>query len=78
MCFSDPAQVCSTDGTTAHVRTTEGIREVSLRVIDAAGEHVEVGDWVLISLGLVVAVVDDVEAEALFEEMAMLRGGLET
>ena len=47
-------------------------------MIDAAGEHVEVGDWVLISLGLVVAVVDDVEAEALFEEMAMLRGGLET
>ena len=78
MCFSDPAQVCSTDGATAHVRTTEGIRKVSLRVIEAAGERVEVGDWVLVSLGLVVAVVDEVEATTLFDEMAVLRGGLET
>jgi hydrogenase assembly chaperone HypC/HupF len=78
MCFSDPARVCSTDGTTAHVLTTDGIREVSLRVIEAAGERVEVGDWVLVSLGLVVSVVGEAEAKVLFNEMSMLRRGLET
>jgi hydrogenase assembly chaperone HypC/HupF len=78
MCFSDPARVCSIDGATAHVLTTDGMSAVSLRVIEAAGERVEVGDWVLVSLGLVVAVVDPAEAKALFNEMTTLRQGLET
>jgi hydrogenase assembly chaperone HypC/HupF len=78
MCFSDPARVCSTDGTTARVLTTDGIREVSLRVIESAGERVEVGDWVMVSLGLVVSVVGAAEAKALFNEMALLRRGVET
>ncbi|MGK0274194.1 MAG: hydrogenase assembly chaperone HypC/HupF [Ilumatobacter sp.] len=77
MCFSDPARVCSIDGANAHVLTTDGMSEVSLRVIAAAGERVEVGDWVLVSLGLVVAVVDQAEAEVLFNEMTTLRQGLE-
>lgn len=78
MCFSDPARICSTDGTTARVLTTDGIREVSLRVIESAGERVEVGDWVMVSLGLVVSVVGEAEAKALFNEMTLLRRGLET
>jgi hydrogenase assembly chaperone HypC/HupF len=78
MCFSDPARVYSIDGATAHVLTTEGMSEVSLRVIEAAGERVEVGDWVLVSLGLVVAVVDQAEARVLFNDMTTLRQGLET
>jgi hydrogenase assembly chaperone HypC/HupF len=78
MCFSDPARVCSTDGTTARVLTTDGIREVSLRVIESAGERVEIGDWVMVSLGLVVSVVGAAEAKALFNEMALLRRGVET
>ncbi len=77
MCFFDPARVCSTDGTTARVLTTDGIREVSLRVIEAAGERVEVDDWVLVSLGLVVSVVDEAEAKVMFHEMAMLRRDFE-
>lgn len=78
MCFSDPARVCSTDGSTAHVCTPEGIREVSLRVIEATGERVEAGDWVLVSLGLVVAVVDEAEGLSMFDEMVRLRGAVET
>ncbi len=78
MCFSDPARVCFIDGSMAHVRTTDGMHEVSLRVIKAAGERVEVGDWVMVSLGLVVSVVPEAEAKVLFNEMTMLRRGIET
>ena len=76
MCFSDPGRVCSIDGSDARVETSDGLRDVSLRLIEASGEHVEVGDWVLVSLGLVVSVVTEAEAQVLFDEMTALRRGV--
>lgn len=75
MCFSDPGKVCSIDATTARVMTDDGLQDVSLRLMEAAGARVEVGDWVLVSLGLVVSVLDAADAEILFDEMSALRGG---
>jgi hydrogenase expression/formation protein HypC len=76
MCFSDPGRVCAIEGSQARVRTGDGEHEVSLRLMEASGEHVVVGDWVLVSLGLVVSVVDDAAAaETLFDEMTELRRG---
>ncbi len=73
MCFSEPGKVCSIDGSTAGVMTYDGLHDVSLRLMEAAGEPVAAGDWVLVSLGLVVSVVDDEEAKILFNEMTALR-----
>jgi hydrogenase assembly chaperone HypC/HupF len=78
MCFSDPGRVCSIDGSNARVLTTDGEHDVSLRLMDAAGERVAIGDWVLVSLGLVVSVVDEASAKILFNEMTVHRRGLET
>lgn len=77
MCFSDPGKVCSIDGSTARVMTDDGLHDVSLRLMAAAGEPVAAGDWVLVSLGLVVSVVDEEEAKILFNEMTALRSGVD-
>lgn len=73
MCFSAPGKVCSIDGSTARVMTNDGLHDVSLRLMEAAGEEVDVGEWVLVSLGLIVSLVDQAEARTLFDEMAALR-----
>jgi hydrogenase assembly chaperone HypC/HupF len=75
MCFSDPGRVTAIDGSIAQVQTVDGVSEVSLRLIEATGLHVCVGDWVLVSLGLVVDVVDAAAGQAIFDEMSALRGG---
>jgi hydrogenase assembly chaperone HypC/HupF len=75
MCFTDPGRVTAIDGSIAHVLTADGVSEVSLRLIEAAGQPVRVGDWVLVSLGLVVDIVDAVAGQAIFDEMSALRGG---
>ena len=77
MCFSDPAKVMSIAGSTARVMTSDGLHDVSLRLMEAADESVGVGDWVLVSLGLVVSVVDESDAEVLFNQMTVLRGRLD-
>ena len=76
MCFSDPGRICSIDGSVARVLTTDGLHDVSLRLVEAAGERVDIGDWVLVSLGLVVSVVEESEAQILFDEMMALRRGV--
>ena len=75
MCFTDPGQVTAIDGSIARVRTVDGVTEVSLRLVEAGGGQVCVGDWVLVSLGLVVDVVDVVAGQMIFDEMFALRGG---
>jgi hydrogenase assembly chaperone HypC/HupF len=74
MCFTDPGQVTAIDGSIAQVQTVDGASEVSLRLIEAAGRQVCVGDWVLVSLGLVVDVVDAAAGQMIFDEMSALRG----
>lgn len=74
MCFSDPAKVSSIVGSTVRVIGSDGLQDVSMRLMEAAGEPVEVGDWVLVSLGLVVSVLDESQAKILFNEMSTLRG----
>ena len=75
MCFTDPGQVTAIDGSIARVRTVDGVIEVSLRLVEAGGGQVCVGDWVLVSLGLVVDVVDAAAGQMIFDEMFALRGG---
>lgn len=75
MCFTDPGQVTAIDGSIAQVQTVDGTSEVSLRLLEAAGRQACVGDWVLVSLGLVVDVVNAAEGKAIFDEMSALRGG---
>jgi hydrogenase assembly chaperone HypC/HupF len=79
MCFFDPGKVCSIDGSTARVMTNDGLHDVSLRLMEAAGAPVAVavGDWVLVSLGLIVSVVDEAEATTLFNEMTALRSSID-
>ena len=38
MCFSDPAKVMSIAGSTARVMTSDGLHDVSLRLMEAADE----------------------------------------
>jgi hydrogenase assembly chaperone HypC/HupF len=74
MCFTDPGRVTAIDGSIAHVQTVDGVTEVSLRLLAAAGRQVCVGDWVLMSLGLAVEVVDAAAGQTIFDEMSALRG----
>lgn len=74
MCFTEPGRVASIDGSMVRVDTPDGVVDASLRVIEASGRAVGVGDWVLMSLGLVVEVVDEQEGRRLFEQMHHLRG----
>lgn len=76
MCFSDPGKVYSIEGSTARVMTHDGLHDISLRLMEAADEHVEVGDWVLVSLGLAVSVVAEADGMTLFDEMTALRGDI--
>jgi hydrogenase maturation factor len=73
MCFTEPGRVQSIDGSIARVATADGVCETSLRIVEAEGRPVVVGDWVLTTLGLVVAVVDEREGMQLFEQARMLR-----
>ncbi len=75
MCFTDPGQVTAIDGSIARVRTVDGVTEVSLRLVEAGGGQVCVGDWVLVSLRLVVDVVDAAAGQMIFDEMFAVRGG---
>lgn len=74
MCFADPAKVFSIDGSTARVMTDDGLQDVSLRLVEAAGDVVRPGDWVLVALGLIVSVVDDDDAQILFNRRTAIRG----
>jgi hydrogenase assembly chaperone HypC/HupF len=73
MCFTEPGRVGSIDGSTARVTTSEGLRDASLRLIEAEGRSVDVGDWVLVSLGLVVDVVDADVGRTLYDEVKSMR-----
>ena len=73
MCFSEPGRVRSVDGSMVRVETADGVLDASLRVLEAGGRTAAVGDWVLMSLGLVVDLVDEAEGYALVEQMRALR-----
>lgn len=75
MCFTEPGRVRSIDGSMVRVETVDGVLDASLRLVEVGGGVVAVGDWVLMSLGLVVDVVDEHEGRALLEQMRSLRVG---
>jgi len=75
MCFTEPGRVRSIDGSMVRVETVDGVMDASLRLVEVGGGAVAVGDWVLMSLGLVVDVVDEHEGRALLEQMRSLRVG---
>jgi hydrogenase maturation factor len=60
------------------VDTVYGVCDASIRMVEAAGTIVAIGDWVLMSLGLVVDVVDEAEGRALLEQMRELQLGVES
>ena len=57
MCFAEPGQVVSTDGSMARVVTSSGEIDVSLAVLSARGEQVAAGDWIIAALGLALEAV---------------------
>ncbi len=77
MCFTEPGCVQSIDGSMVRVDTVHGVCDASTRMVEAAGTTVTPGDWVLMSLGLVVDVVDEAEGRALLEQMRELHMGVE-
>ncbi len=77
MCFTEPGRVRSIDGSMVRVDTVDGVCDASIRMVEAAGTTVTVGDWVLMSLGLVVDVVDEAEGRALLEQLRELHLAVE-
>lgn len=77
MCFAEPGCVRSIDGSMVRVETVHGVVDASIRMMEAGGATVAVGDWVLMSLGLVVDVVDEADGRALMEQMRELQLGAE-
>ncbi len=73
MCFTEPGHVRSIDGSMVRVDTVDGVVDASLRIVEATGGTVAIGDWVLMALGLVVDVVDEREGRALFDQMRRLQ-----
>ena len=78
MCFSETGQVRWVDGSMVRIETADGVLDASLRVVQAGGRTVAVGDWVLTTLGLVVDVVDECEGRAMLEQMRHLRLAVES
>jgi len=74
MCLGEPARVRSIDGTNAAVETLDGVIEVSLVVLAAQHRAVHPGDWVVVSIGLAIDVLDAAEALELTGRLAELRG----
>ena len=72
------ARSCAVDrGIHGRVDTVDGVCDASIRMVEAAGTTVTVGDWVLMSLGLVVDVVDEAEGRALLEQLRELHLAVE-
>lgn len=74
MCFAVPGRVGSIDDGVARVLTEQGTMNASLSLLRARDEAVEVGDWVIVSLGLVIDRVDEARGRALFDEHRILLG----
>ena len=77
MCFAEPGQVVSTDGPMARVATIAGDVDVSLAVLNARGEDVDVGDWVVAALGLALERIAEHEGRRLLGERRRLLGDVE-
>jgi hydrogenase maturation factor len=72
MCFAEPGQVVSTNGSMARLATAGGDIDVSLAVLHARGEHVAVGDWIVAALGLALESVAEPEGRRLLDERCLL------
>jgi hydrogenase maturation factor len=73
MCLGETARILRLDGVHADVEAVDGIARVSLAVVHAQGDFPDVGDWVLISLGLAIETVDPEEGAQLAAEHRRLR-----
>ena len=72
MCFGEPGRISTIDGSNATVDTLDGALEVSLMVLRAQHREVRPGDWVLVSLGLAIDLMDQHEALAMRAQLAEL------
>lgn len=72
MCFAEPGRIVSTDGSMASVATGAGNVDVGLVVLVAQGEHVVVGDWVVVALGLAIERITEQDGRRLADERRVL------
>lgn len=73
MCLGEPARIRSIDGTNAIVETIEGMADVSLMIMAAQHRVVRPGDWVVVSIGLVIDMLQPDEAQQLMTRLAEVR-----
>jgi hydrogenase assembly chaperone HypC/HupF len=76
MCFGDVARIESIVDRSAQVLTTKGQRTVSLDVLSAGGQKVSTGDWVVISMGFALDVIDEHRARDLVRETSSIAGSV--
>jgi hydrogenase maturation factor len=69
----EPGRVASVDGTTVRVMTDAGLQDAELTLLLAQGESLHVGDWVVVSPGLVLRRVSEREGRLLFDERSTAR-----
>ncbi len=74
MCLGEVARVESVDDQTAEVQTATGLRQASLVVLNGAGHQVEPGDWIVVSMGFALDIMDESEARELLFDAATIRG----
>lgn len=73
MCLGEPARIRTINGANATVETMDGVVDVSLMIIAAQQREVRPGDWVVVSIGLVIDILDADEAEELVTRLAEVR-----
>lgn len=73
MCLGEPARIVAIAGDEADVETIDGVQRVSLAVTSAQGLTTRTGDWVLVSLGLALEVLDACDGEAMAAEHRRIR-----
>lgn len=68
MTFAVVGRVASIDGETARVVTIGGPIDASLVLLTAQRQPIEVGDWVIVALGLVLEMISHADATRLVED----------
>ncbi len=78
MCLGIPGQVVSFVTETdqlANVEVSGVPRKINIGMIREEG--VEIGDWVLVHMGLAMAIIDEAEAEAAMDGLKLMGSGLD-
>jgi hydrogenase expression/formation protein HypC len=76
MCLGTPGRIVEvvdrTDGRALVDVTGRGPVETSLAMIQSSGTQPQVGDWVIVHVGLAMAVIDEREARAIIADLQRL------